>query len=353
MVFVFDLDDTISVHRNRDFVNAKPIAQTITKIRVLYGEGHDIVIYSSRGQNSCKGDLDLIEERNRAQIEKWLSDNGVPYDRLVFGKPLGDVYVDDKGVSLEEFLCGAYYRMDGNSGAKVYWAGGRVIKQCKNPRAEADWYEKARSLGMNVPAVNSVVLDRIDVEYICGTPGNKRKLSREDMFLIIGQIMFMSMQKSESEFDVGEYLKFATGRMALAGWERDFTALTGFIADKAEEIRKRSSFCHGDMSLSNMIFTDGILCLIDPSPRREFSSYLMDFAKLRFSLNGGEQLLHGGERPKEYDERLSELSEALAGSGIGKLVAAMEAVHWIRMLRYFEGKEAVIYEKAKEAEAAL
>ena len=353
MVFVFDLDDTISVHRNRDFENAAPIPETIEKIRRLREEGHEIVIYSSRGQNSCKGDLELIEARNREQVERWLHRNGVPYGRLVFGKPLGDVYVDDKGISLKEFLDGEYCKLEGNSGATIFRAGERVVKQCKSPREEADWYEAARKRGLRVPKVNSVVLDKIDIEFLHGTPGNQKDLSAADLSQIISQIMLMSLFEPIEIFDVDKYVQFTRGRLEIAGWQNNFPRLIDFLKRHADEIRHLSSFCHGDLSLSNIIFTADGLYLIDPSARTEFSSFLIDFAKLQFSLNGGEQLLHGGERPPEYDLRLSELSRALSREGWGTLVTAMETVHWIRMLRYFDGKEAIIWEKAKQAEAML
>jgi len=35
--------------------------------------------------------------------EKWLKDNRVCYDELIFGKPAADVYVDDKAVLPEDF----------------------------------------------------------------------------------------------------------------------------------------------------------------------------------------------------------------------------------------------------------
>ena len=34
----------------------------------------------------------------------WLKNNGVKYHRLMFGKPNGDYYIDDKNLSIKEFL---------------------------------------------------------------------------------------------------------------------------------------------------------------------------------------------------------------------------------------------------------
>ena len=355
MKIVFDLDDTISVHYNRDFANAVPIKETVEKIRKLKRDGCEIYIYSARGQNSCQGDLALIEKRNRAQIEDWLEKNNVPHDRLIFGKPLGDLYVDDKGISLAEFLCGEYGMLKGNSGSEVYRAGDRVIKKCRDARQQADWYAKAQEIGIKTPKVISVVLDTISIEYVNGETGNKKKLSKAELGQIASQIMLMSLHRADTPFDSLGYIAFTKKRLALAGWECCFGKLLAYLKENADVFSKNSTFSHGDLSLSNTIFSKNGLYLIDPSVRTEYSTFLNDFAKLRFSLDGGEQLLHGGERPQEYDTRLSELSEILSENGWSRITKAMEAVHWIRMLGYFERDEdrEKIWRKAKELEAEI
>ena len=41
----------------------------------------------------------------REITEKWLHKNNVKYTRLEFGKPNADYYVDDKNLSIKEFIC--------------------------------------------------------------------------------------------------------------------------------------------------------------------------------------------------------------------------------------------------------
>ncbi len=355
MRIVFDLDDTISVHRDRDFANAAPIRETIEKIRKLKADGCEIYIYSARGQNSCKGDLELIEQRNRTQIEEWLGKHAVPYDKLVFGKPLGDLYVDDKGVSLPDFLRGEYGALKGNSGSEIYRAGDRVIKKCKDARQQADWYERAAAIGLNTPYVFSVVLDTISIEYVEGEPGNSRKLSRKDLCQIVSQIMLMSLHGTEAKFDTEGYISHIRKKLELAGWEGRFEKLLSCIEESAGDLERRSTFSHGDLSLSNTIFSENGLYLIDPSSRTEYSTFLNDFAKLRFSLDGGEQLLHGGARPQEYDERLGELTEIFRKNGFERIIKALEAAHWLRLLGYNKRERDLerIFAKAKSLEAEL
>lgn len=355
MTFVFDLDDTISRHRGRDFEHATPISATIEKIRQLHAAGHQIVVYSARGQNSCKGDLALIEERNREQVERWLYLNGVKYDRLVFGKPLGDVYVDDKGVALPDFLAGEYGELSGNSGAEIYRAGTRVIKKCGDAQAQADWYEEARSLGVRTPTVYSVVLGKVDMEYVEGEAGNRRTLEPGDICRIASIPMLFSMRRSGYRFDVNALVARAYDHLASARSGDDFRLLFSYLYSREGHYRCNASFCHGDLSLSNVIWTPEGPCLIDPIVKPEYSSYLLDLAKLMFSLDGGERFLHGGAEPIGTGAALARLTCLLAESGTEELVRALEAVYWIRLLKYTpepERREKAI-RKAKEIEAEL
>lgn len=100
---VIDLDDTICSTRNRDFKNSIPNKQVIDKINKLYDKGWKIIIFTARGGKSCKT-LEEKELKYRQITEEWLKNNNVKYNTLMFGKPNADYYVDDKNISIEEFL---------------------------------------------------------------------------------------------------------------------------------------------------------------------------------------------------------------------------------------------------------
>lgn len=100
---VIDLDDTICFTENRDFKNSKPNSEVINKINQLYNKGYKIIIYTARGAKSCKT-LEEREKKYREITEKWLKNNKVNYSELLFGKMNADYYVDDKNLSIEEFL---------------------------------------------------------------------------------------------------------------------------------------------------------------------------------------------------------------------------------------------------------
>lgn len=102
--WVFDLDGTICTQeRMGTYQNALPRKKVIEKMDVLKIMGDRIVIFTARGMCTFKGDIELVEKNMRPLTEKWLKDNNVPYDELILGKPLGDVYVDDKGMHVDDF----------------------------------------------------------------------------------------------------------------------------------------------------------------------------------------------------------------------------------------------------------
>lgn len=108
---VIDLDDTICFPNHefkdteRKYGEAKPNEEFISKMVEI----HDtflIVINSARRMLTHNGDLDKIEDDVRDITERWLEKYEVPYDELRFGKPYGEYYIDDKALSIRDFLEG-------------------------------------------------------------------------------------------------------------------------------------------------------------------------------------------------------------------------------------------------------
>ena len=98
-----DIDDTLCFTKNRDFENSYPIIETIKQINRFHDQGWKIILSTARGAKSCK----TVEERIAKYdtiTRAWLDKNGVKYDELWFGKPNADFYIDDKNLSINEFL---------------------------------------------------------------------------------------------------------------------------------------------------------------------------------------------------------------------------------------------------------
>ena len=99
MILYVDIDETICMSPDdRDYAKAKPIKKNIDKINKLYDDGNVITYWTARGTGSG------IDWRNvtEKQFDKW----GVKYHDLKFGKPIYDLFVDDKNINSETFFKG-------------------------------------------------------------------------------------------------------------------------------------------------------------------------------------------------------------------------------------------------------
>lgn len=91
---IFDIDGTICTQES-DYSQAKPIQEVIDKLNKKYDEGYRIVLFTARGTETGI-DWSLI---TTDQLKEW----GVKYDDLLFGKPAGLKYIDDKGVNIYQW----------------------------------------------------------------------------------------------------------------------------------------------------------------------------------------------------------------------------------------------------------
>ena len=89
-----DIDGTICKTNGFDYENAVPIPERIKKINELSAAGNLIIYWTSRG--ALLG-IDYSEMTARQLIE-W----GCKFDKLEMGKPLFDVFYDDRAFNAEE-----------------------------------------------------------------------------------------------------------------------------------------------------------------------------------------------------------------------------------------------------------
>lgn len=103
MKYIIDIDGVISkklkwsvgdsyIRAKETFSSIESNVEVINKINDLHDKGHTIILHTSRIWH----DYDVTSE--------WLDKNGVKYNTLVMAKPLGDYYIDDKNMSIKDFL---------------------------------------------------------------------------------------------------------------------------------------------------------------------------------------------------------------------------------------------------------
>ena len=103
MKYCFDLDGTIcdtpcdpDGHGQR-YWDSTPISFMVETINRLYDEGNHIIIMTARGRGSGKDWTELTTN----SLKEW----GVKYHELepMFHKPTADIFIDDKGINVEDW----------------------------------------------------------------------------------------------------------------------------------------------------------------------------------------------------------------------------------------------------------
>jgi len=336
---IVDVDDTLCVVRNRDYAGAEPKVEVIEKVRELKRMGFEIVLHTSRGMMSCGGDVQAARRKNEEVMKEWLERNGVPYDEIVWGKPFGDVYVDDKGMSLEEFKRKRCAVKRGFSGSQVVLVGNTAIKDCgskEKAQEQVEWYERARMYGFDTPRVWScsfgkIFMERLDRELLSEALGMADQVGTERLLICVDVVLrAMERAQEEGENDVEEYVEYVRKRGEDCG-VRQIEDICREVS-RHEGMLRRRTFCHGDFSGRNVFVKRGYfpgMVLIDPSVK-EMSTWLLDAAKMRASLRGLDAVLGG----VEYEDWVVEYYDRFFTEEELEVVKALEVTHYVRVLYY-------------------
>ena len=102
MKLCFDLDNVICKTKNVNYKNAKPIARTVKIINKAYSYKFKVLIFTGRFYGKCNGNLNKILKMDDGLTKKQLKKWKIKYHRLIFGKPIFDVYVDDKNFQFKK-----------------------------------------------------------------------------------------------------------------------------------------------------------------------------------------------------------------------------------------------------------
>ncbi len=98
MIYCFDIDGTICTYTDGNYAKAIPIDHRIQHINQLIAQGMTVIFHTARG---AKTGIDWTEF-TQEQLITW----GILNPIIIFGKPLADLYVDDRGVSDQSYNWG-------------------------------------------------------------------------------------------------------------------------------------------------------------------------------------------------------------------------------------------------------
>ena len=182
---VFDLDNTIVSYPNKfkDYTTTNTVPTIVNFINYLKEHGHYVIIYTSRRMLTCNNNIGLIN-KNIAKITiESLDALNIQYDELHFGKPYGDIDIDDKGFNVfdhslfdeigffdfdekcSNFKCNKYNKIHKINKNKI-------IKHGQNLEGEIFYYNKISITDLShfFPQIISYDSNnKIIMEYINGT----------------------------------------------------------------------------------------------------------------------------------------------------------------------------------------
>lgn len=331
---IVDVDDTISVHINRDYKNAIPKSDIIQKLNSLYDIGYYILYFTARGQISCNGDIDLINKTHRHTLETWLLNNNVKYNELLFGKPLGQLYIDDKAITPDDFLKMEFYLLKGNSNSNVHREGSTVVKTAENTYNQVEWYNIVKD-SLNVPKVLSLIENTLRIEYIDGIEGFKINTVNQ-LKNILSQIEKIKDIQYENICPFSTYIQRVQQHLNITELlPVDIKIkIIDIMTSNEEEFNKYTSFCHGDLTLGNIIINNKKIYLIDPNtPKNVWMSYLLDLAKINQSIRFDYEYFFMSKQ-KKYSYHLKQFYLKYIGKYNIKLIIILEITHWVRIIKY-------------------
>lgn len=92
MQIIVDLDGTIcSEEKTYSRSLAQPKPGAVESLKEFEEAGHTIIIYSGRSWPEYE------------MTFEWLKRNGVPFHQLILGKPIGDVWIDDRALEFQSW----------------------------------------------------------------------------------------------------------------------------------------------------------------------------------------------------------------------------------------------------------
>ena len=97
----FDLDNTLVTYPTipNDYTSVKPINKNIILLNNLKKDGHEIIIHTARRMQTHNGNVGKVIKDIALITINTLNKFNIPYDELIFGKPIADIYIDDRAIN--------------------------------------------------------------------------------------------------------------------------------------------------------------------------------------------------------------------------------------------------------------
>lgn len=336
LTVIFDLDNTIVTYPTeyKDYRTVQPYPSIITLMKQLKEEGHKIIIHTARKMVSCNGNVDEI----RKQVEQITIDSlakyEVPYDEIIFGKPYGDLYIDDKAfnpfdMSLRNqigFFNYNHYHQEPIHQNRyhrfVRTSKNTIIKMGTGLEGEHYFYQTINQhsnpfLQHLFPSLQqSISPNCLALEYIRGTPLNQiysEGLLQPGLFLqflrvikefhkveIDDKVCLTHEDMKHHYIDKFEERSLRKQDFPFPNHTEIYSKIKEFIVGWVSDEHPINSIIHGDCWFSNIMYSSKNFYLIDMRGKvynklTIKGHCIYDWAKLYQSIVGLDHIIHYGE----------------------------------------------------------
>lgn len=97
-IICFDLDNVICKTDKKKYFTAKPNLKAIKKINELFDKGYYIKIFTARYMGRSNENIKKAKAKGYSKTLIQLKNWNIKFDKLIFGKPSYDLFVDDKSI---------------------------------------------------------------------------------------------------------------------------------------------------------------------------------------------------------------------------------------------------------------
>ncbi len=334
----FDLDNTLVTYPTvpGDYSTVKPIEKNIRLLNNLKNEGHEIIIYTARRMLTHKNnigkvikDIGLITFEN---LEKF----NIQYDELIFGKPIADIYIDDRALNPyynDSSLFGLFYntseyiqnKIEANKYNKIVKKNNQIFKTgpCLFIKGELFFYQNIpQEFKKYFPELidynkfNDTI--ELKLEFINGIPLYYLYKSNTLTTSIIDKLFdildnFHKYDKINMNIDLNNinnnYFKKLTNRFNKNDYyfEDSEIVFNSILNDLKKTFNpKIANFIHGDFWFSNILITyDDNFKFVDMKGQVDnilttCGDIYYDYGKLYQSILGYDLILHNDELNIKY-----------------------------------------------------
>jgi capsule biosynthesis phosphatase len=347
----FDLDNTLVTYPTipGDYSTVKPIKKMVELSKQMKKEGHTIIIYTARRMETHHNNVGaVIRDIGKITIDT-LDRFEIPYDELLFGKPIADMYIDDRAVNpyRNDIQCMGYLyshkelpinSLPTNKYNRIYVENDTVIKLGPSNMMEGEYYyykNLPSSIQSYFPSfIKYKILgdqSELHLEYIKHIPFStlyqSELLTEQHLDILFEYIDILHHTPSIHPLPTQEQLKAnyvdkLIRRFKITA-DYPFENASHYQTECLERLYlyienpiKIAPYIHGDLWFSNILLTyqQEIKCIDMKGNVDDIlttgGDILYDYGKIYQSILGYDNAIYGTSISNEYYNRMKKYTES-------------------------------------------